>query len=375
MTDRSTRLASQPLADYRASQSEIDHAIQQVLARGRYILGPEVELFEKEFAGFVGTTEAIGVANGTDALVLSLRSLGVGPGDAVITVSHTAVATVAAIELTGARPVLVDIDPASCTLDPDKLAATLRGWLGPMPKAVIVVHLYGHPAAMPAIVEIARRHGLAIVEDCAQAHGARFLDRAVGTWGDVAAFSFYPTKNLGAIGDGGAVVTSDGARAARIRQLREYGWKERYISEVPGLNSRLDELQAAILRVKCRRLAADNQRRRVLAALYSQGLAGTRVTAPQAHPEATPVYHQYVVRTPNRDALRSFLASRGIPTAIHYPQAVHQQPAYRDRVAIGYGGMPETERAAQEVLSLPMHPHLLDEDIAFVLEHVKDWGA
>jgi len=267
MISRNTRLGSAPLADYLASKTEIDDAIRRVLEHGRYILGPEVEAFEREFGQFLGEAKVIGVANGTDALVLALRSVGVGAGDSIVTVSHTAVATVSAIELIGARPVLVDIDPASNTLSPEKFADTLQNWLGPPPKAVVIVHLYGHPAALPEIVATARHHGLAVVEDCAQAHGARFQNRCVGTWGDVAAFSFYPTKNLGAIGDGGAVVTRDSARADVIRQLREYGWKERFISLIPGQNSRLDELQGAILRVKCRRLGTDNQYRRTLARL------------------------------------------------------------------------------------------------------------
>lgn len=367
------RRTAAPLADYLASKDAIDAAIQGVLGRGRYILGPEVEAFEREFAAFVGVPHAMGVGNGTDALVLALRALGVGPGDVVVTVSHTAVATVAAIELVGARPLLVDVDPETCTMSPGHLAATLEAWAGPRPKAVVVVHLYGHPADMPAITEVARRHGMAVVEDCAQGHGARWGGRAAGTWGDVAAFSFYPTKNLGAIGDGGAVVTGDAGLATRVRRLREYGWRERYISDEPGLNSRLDELQAAILRVKCRRLEADNARRRQLGARYAAGLAGLPLRVPSTRPGADHVFHQYVVRTPARDGLRAFLASRGFPTAVHYPRPVHLQPAYLGRVDLGVGGLGETERAAAEVLSLPMHPHLLDEDVDHVVRLVGEW--
>jgi len=373
MIPQNIRLTSQPLADYLASKTEIDEAIQNMLARGRYILGPEVEAFEKEFAAFVGTTQAIGVGNGTDALVLALRALGIGRDDRVITVSQTAVATVAAIELTGAQAILVDIDPVSNTLSPERLEATLASGTGPKPKAVIAVHLYGHPADLPALSAICQRHGIALIEDCAQAHGAAFEGRSIGTWGAVAAFSFYPTKNLGAIGDGGAVATNDAELAARVRRLREYGWKERYISDEAGLNSRLDELQAAILRVKCRRLAADNARRRTLAGLYTAGLAGLPITPPAIRPGATHVFHQYVIRSAHRDALRAFLLSRGIPTAVHYPQPVHVQPAYLGRIAIGAGGLAESERASREVLSLPLHPHLLEEDIALVLQHLKDW--
>jgi dTDP-4-amino-4,6-dideoxygalactose transaminase len=363
----------QPIAEYRAYKGEIDAAIQRVLESGHYILGDEVNAFEKEFATAIGATHAVGVANGTDALVLAMRALGIGAGHTVITVSLTAVATVAAIELAGAEPLLVDVAPATCTLDPGKLETTLHENPGRKIKAIIPVHLYGQPADMPAIVEIARRHGCLLIEDCAQSHGAAIAGKTTGTFGDAAAFSFYPTKNLGAIGDGGAVITNDSTIAGRVRELRQYGWKNRYISDVPGMNSRLDELQAAILRVKCRRLHADNGRRRQLAAIYSERIRHSAITKPEAQPGIAPVFHQYVIRTAARDALMAWLKSEGIPTAIHYPQAVHSQPAYRNRVAIGHGGLGESERACREVLSLPMHPQLTDEAVCFASERINAW--
>lgn len=363
----------QPIAEYRAFKAAIDAAVLRVLESGNYILGPECAEFEKEFAAWLGAAHATGVANGTDALVLAMRGLGIGTGDTVLTVSHTAVATVAAIELAGAEPLLVDIDPATFTLDPQKLADTIREHPQRRFKAVIPVHLYGQPADMPAVLGIARQHGLRVIEDCAQAHGATLGGKTTGTFGDAAAFSFYPTKNLGAIGDGGAVVAGDAALAARIRELRQYGWKARYISDTAGMNSRLDELQAAILRAKLPRLHADNQRRRELANLYAIHLRNGAVTPPPLRAGAGHVYHQYVVRTPHRDALMAALKSHGIPTAVHYPQPVHTQPAYVGRIALGAGGLAESERACREVLSLPMHAQLTDEAVIFAAQKISEW--
>lgn len=363
----------QPIAEYRAYKSEIDEAIQRVLDSGLYILGPEVEAFEREFAAQVGAPHAVGVGNGTDALILALHALGIGEGDTVITVSHTAVATVAAIEWVGAHALLVDIDPVTYTMAADQLEETIRQNQTGRLKAIIPVHLYGHPADLPAVFEIASRHGLRVIEDCAQSHGASLAGRATGTWGDLAAFSFYPTKNLGAIGDGGAVVTKDARLAAQVRRLRQYGWEQRYVSAVPGMNSRLDELQAAILRVKCRHLPRLNQRRRELAALYSGGLDQAKVTTPTVRRGAQHVFHQYVIRTPRRDSLQEFWRGRGVPTAIHYPQPVHAQPAYLNRVAVGVGGLAETERACREVLSLPMHAQLTDEAVNYALQQLEEW--
>ena len=366
-----------PRAGYLARQAEIDAAIARVMTVGSYILGPEVTAFETEFAAFVGVPNAVGVANGTDALTLALRAAGIGPGDVVVTASHTAGATVAGIELAGATPLLVDIDPLTFTLDPEALAAALArppaGVNRAAIRAVVPVHLYGQLCDMPAIGAIAAREGLIIVEDCAQAHGATLDGRPAGAWGTAAAFSFYPTKNLGAFGDGGAVVTDDAALAARLRALREYGWRQRTIASEPGpgrgMNSRLDELQAAILRVKLPFLRADNQRRAAVAARYDAGLAGAAVTPPRRRPVATHVFHQYVIRAAGRDQLRERLQAQGIGTLIHYPVPVHRQPTYEGRVPVA-GTLTHTEAACREILSLPMFPELGEADVERVVAAV-----
>jgi dTDP-4-amino-4,6-dideoxygalactose transaminase len=359
-----------PKANYLAHKDEIDAAVRRVLEGGWYILGPEVAAFEQEFSAAMGVAHTVGVGNGTEALHLALRACGIGPGDAVLTVSHTAVATVAAIELAGAAPVLVDIDPRTFTLDPNRLEDALRAYVGLQPKAVIPVHLYGHPADMPGIVDIARRHELRIIEDCAQAHGATLHGRKAGSWGDMAAFSFYPTKNLGALGDGGALVTNAADLAERTRLLREYGWRQRYVSELPGMNSRLDEVQAAILRVKLRYLEQENGRRRELARVYESHLRSTSLRLPQTLSQVEHVYHLYVIRTSDRDQLKSYLQENGIGAAIHYPVPVHLQPAYQSRIIMGGGGLHETERACREILSLPMYPQMTDEQIQYVGERI-----
>lgn len=357
---------SNPGAQYRAHRGEIDAAIRTVLDSNRYVLGEEVRAFEAELAAFLGAGHAVGVGSGTEALHLALLACGVGRGDEVITVAHTAVATVAAIELAGAAPVLVDIEPATFTMDPRRLEAAI----GPRTRAVVPVHLYGHPAELAAIVEIAHRHGVRVVEDCAQAHGATYRGRRVGTWGDLACFSFYPTKNLGALGDGGMVVTSDAGLAERVRLLREYGWAERYVSHLAGTNSRLDELQAAVLRVKLRHLDADNAARARLAAAYEAGLGGTGLVLPTTAPDRSHVFHLYVVRCPRRDELLGELRANGVGALVHYPVPVHLQPAYHDRLR-GSGDLPQTERAAREVLSLPIYPELEASDVQAVIELIR----
>ena len=358
-------------ASYLAHQRGIDDAIRQTLDSGWYILGKQVAAFEREFADYLGAAHCIGVANGTDALTLALRACGVGAGDAVMTVSHTAVATVAAIELAGALPVLVDIDPVTFTISPQAIENAVISHRGKAKlKAIVAVHLYGHPAEMAAITELARRFDLRVIEDCAQAHGAKIGDQRVGTFGQIAAFSFYPTKNLGALGDGGAVVTSDAALAERVRLLREYGWRERYVSEIAGMNSRLDELQAAILRVKLKRLDEENEWRRQLARVYDEKLAAAPLQLPALQNNVSHVYHQYVLRAAERDQLKERLKEQGIGTLIHYPVAVHQQPAYRNRMLVGGGGLPETERAARSVLSLPMYPQLTGEQAEYVCQAI-----
>ncbi len=357
-------------AQYLSIQAEVDAAVAQVLASGQYIIGPETEEFERDFAGFCGAAQAVAVASGTDALQLALRACGIQPGDEVITVAHTAAATVAAIELAGACPLLVDIDPRRYTLDPAPLAAVLTA----RTRAVVPVHLYGCPADLEPILDFAHRHGLLVIEDCCQAHGAVYHGRPVGTWGQAAAFSFYPTKNLGGFGDSGAVVSNDVAVSERVRALRQYGWVERNRSELKGLNSRMDELQAAVLRVKLPHLQAWNERRRALAAQYSSLLEGCGVILPFEPQDTRHVYHQYVLRHPQRDALRNHLTSRGIGTLIHYPLPVHLQPAYAD-LKLRSGSLLESEAAAREVLSLPMRPEMSEEDVAQVCAAVRDFGA
>jgi dTDP-4-amino-4,6-dideoxygalactose transaminase len=375
---RTSIAQANPKAGYLEQQVEIDAALTRAARSGWYILGQEVEAFEREFARYIGCEFGVGVASGTDAIELALRACEVQEGDLVFTVSHTAVATVVAIERMGAIPVLVDIDPATYTMDPDRLEhaiaevgrnAALSGRRG---RAVVPVHLYGHPSDMPAIVDISRRAGLRIVEDCAQAHGAAIDGRKVGTWGDVAAFSFYPTKNLGALGDGGMVVGSDAEMIQRLRAIRQYGWEERYVSSIRGCNSRLDELQAAVLRTKLPRLASDNTRRRERARWYDELLADTPLQRPYPQASVEHVYHQYVIRSAEREALQNHLAQEHVGTAVHYPVPVHLQPAYRGNVFIS-GSLEHTERAAREVLSLPMYPQLRREEVAFVCECAADW--
>jgi dTDP-4-amino-4,6-dideoxygalactose transaminase len=362
MAGPATILASDPGAAYRARRAEIDEAVRRVLQSGWYILGREVESFEGEFAAYLGAAHAVGVASGTDGLHLALRACGVGPGDAVVTVSHTAVATVAAVELAGAVPVLADIDRDSYTMDPQSLDDALRSCagdprLGGRVKAVVPVHLYGRPADMVAIRDIARRHDLRGIEDCSQSHGAAVGGKKVGTLGDVGVFSLYPTKNLGALGDAGIVSTNDARLAERLRLLREYGWRQRNHSELPGLNSRLDELQAAVLRVRLRHLDKGNAARRALAALYDDALTGSPLVPPARDPETPSVYHQYVIRCARRDELRARLGESGVQTLIHYPEAVHQQPAYRDRLP-RVVPLERTQAAVAQILSLPMYPEL-----------------
>lgn len=359
-------LCSDPGAQYRTHKAELDAAIERVLEGGSYILGDEVRSFEAEFAAYVGAAYGIAVGSGTEALHLALVAVGVGPRDEVITVSHTAVATVAAIELAGATPVLVDIEPDFYTLDPRCLEEAIT----PRTKAVVSVHLYGQPADMEEILAAARAQGLRVIEDCAQAHGAGYHGRRVGSWGDAGCFSFYPTKNLGAFGDGGMVVTSDPEVARRARLLREYGWAERHVSHIPGWNSRLDEVQAGVLRVKLPHLEADNAARARLASRYDEGLAGTQVRTPARRPDISHVYHLYVIRSSRRDELQAFLKSRGIAALIHYPVPVHLQPAYRGRLPAG-SRLHETERAAREVLSLPMYPELGEKAVDSVIETIR----
>lgn len=358
------------LAVNRELSVELEAAVARVVASGWYILGGEVEAFENEFAGYHGEgMYAVGVANGTDAIELALRAFDIGADDEVITVAHTAVATVNAVERAGALPVLVDIDPQTYTMSP----AAARAAITPRTRCILPVHLYGQPADLSELRRLCDEYGIILIEDCAQAHGASLHGRLVGTWGDAAAFSFYPTKNLGAIGDGGAVLTPDYTRAERLKRLRNYGQTKRYIHTERGINSRLDELQAAILRVKLAHLDAHNQRRRELAAIYAAELAECGVTLPFVQPHAHHVFHLFVIAVPHaadREALMTSLSDAGIGTLIHYPIPVHKQDAYRD---LGVQPLPVTEDIATRIISLPLYIGLTDNDVQRVAAAVRYW--
>jgi dTDP-4-amino-4,6-dideoxygalactose transaminase len=359
-------------AQYLGIKVEIDNALQRVIDRSAFVGGDELTEFEKEFAAYCARVDAseagslevaekngsgrlfcVGCANGTDALILTLRGLGIGAGDEVITVAHTFTATAAAIVLAGARPVFVEIRENTMLMDPEALEAAIT----PRTRAIIPVHLYGQPCEMDRITEVAQRHGLKVIEDAAQAHGAYWQGRRPGTLGDVATFSFYPGKNLGAYGDGGAIVSSDEALIERVRRLADHGRVDKYNHDIVGMNSRLDNLQAAILRVKLRYLDGWNAARRRLAARYLAGLRESKLVLPIVHPEAESVWHLFVVRTAQRAALQARLACDGIASGIHYPVPLHLQPAYAF-LGLSKGALPVTERVAAQVLSLPMYAEL-----------------
>jgi hypothetical protein len=355
-----------PGAGYRAQKAGIDAAVARALDSGWYILGKEGAAFEAEFAAWLGAGQhAVGCANGTDALALVLRGLGIGPGMSVATVSHTAVATVAAIEMVGATPLLLDIDPDTYTMDADELVSVLDHPPPGLPpiRAVIPVHIYGQACDLGPMLAATRAKGIPLIEDCAQCHGAALDGARLGTLGTAAAFSLYPTKNLGALGDGGVLATADAALAERIAAIRQYGWKERYVSAMVGVNSRLDEIQAAILRVKLTALDDGNRRRRAIAAAYDAALEGGPIAPPHRRRGAEHVFHQYVLRTEDRAAVQAQLKAEGVGTGIHYPVPVHLQPAYQDRTPLGPAGCAETAKAAGEVLSLPMYPELTDAQV------------
>ena len=366
-----------PLAAYQHYRPELDAAFQSVMQSGRYILGPEVEAFEAEFAAYLGVRFAVGVASGTEALWLALRALELQPGDEVIVPSLTASATVTAIVESDAVPVFAEIRDSDLTINAAQLESLLSE--GPQgrsrrmtdrTRAIMPVHLYGNPADMTAITQFAKQHDLRVIEDCAQAHGARHAGQPVGTFGEVAAWSFYPTKNLGAFGDGGMVTTHDPEIAARLRRLREYGWRERYHSSEHGWNSRLDEVQAALLRVRLRHLEADNARRREIAAMYRAALPPT-LRSPACASSDLGVEHLFVMRSSHlrRDELSQKLKEAGVGTGIHYPIPCHLQQAYA-RFGGGPNSLPLTEHAANEVLSLPMYPELSDEEVKRVIAAV-----
>jgi dTDP-4-amino-4,6-dideoxygalactose transaminase len=349
-------------------REEIQAAIDRVLNHTAFILGPEVSLFEEDFAAYCGARYAVGVDSGVSALELGMRALGIGPGDEVITPAHSFIASSSAISFTGARPVLVDVDPVTYNIDPYEVRRSIT----PRTRAVMPVHLYGQPADMDAILEVAEAYGLWVIEDACQAHGARYKGRRVGSLGHIAAFSFYPAKNLGAYGDAGAVVTNDAKVADTVRMMRNYGQSEKYQHGFLGCNHRLDTLQAAVLLVKLRYLDHWNARRAELAQLYTRLLANSEVTTPKVAPGCDHVYHLYVIQSEDRDGLQAFLRKRGIDTGIHYPIPIHLQRAY---TSLGYrpGAFPVTESSATRLLSLPMFPELKETELQYVVDSTKSF--
>lgn len=354
-------------AQYASLREEILPALERVCANASFILGEEVRGFEKEFAAYCGVKYCVALNSGTSALHLALAAVGVGPGDEVMTTPNTFAATVEAISYLGARPVFVDIDPGTANLDPQRLKPALSS----RTKAILPVHLYGRPADMDPILEFAAQHGLAVVEDACQAHGARYRGKRVGSLGRAAAFSFYPTKNLGAYGEGGALTTQDEPIAALARNLRDHGQTRRYQHERVGYNYRLEGFQGAVLRVKLKRLDAWNARRKAIAGLYQRSLAGARVEMLRDDPQIESVYHLFAVYVDNRDAVRAALQARGVETAIHYAQPLHLQAAYAE---LGYTreSFPHAERACERVLNLPLFPELSDEQVKYAAEALAD---
>lgn len=357
-------------AQYQSIKPEIDAAIARVLESCQFVLGSEVTGFERDFASYCGTSECIGLNSGTSALHLALLAAGVGPGDEVITVPFTFVASVAAIIYAGARPVLVDIEPRSFTMGPGKIESAIT----PRTKAILPVHLYGQAADMDPILEIARRRGLVVIEDAAQAHGAKYKGKSVGSLADMACFSFYPGKNLGAYGEGGAVTTNDPEYARAVRMLRDWGQDRKYHHVLRGYNYRMEGFQGAVLGVKLRRLDQWTEGRRRLVRQYNSLLSHCDVETPREMPWAHHVYHVYTVRSADRDGLQAKLASEGIQTGIHYPVPVHLQPAYAD-LGYGAGSFPQSEAAAQQVLSLPLYPELSSEAVAQVAAGISRAAA
>jgi dTDP-4-amino-4,6-dideoxygalactose transaminase len=355
-------------ATYQELQDELDSALARVLGSGLYVLGSEIEAFEADFAAYSGANHAIGVANGLDALHLALRAMGVGPGDEIIVPSNTYIATWLAVSQSGATPVPVEPDEATFNIDPNLLEPAIT----PRTKVILPVHLYGQPVDLDPILAVARKHDLKVLEDGAQAHGARYKGRRVGAHGNAVAWSFYPGKNLGALGDGGAVSTNDPGLADQIKVLRNYGSRVKYVNDVKGFNSRLDPIQAAMLGVKLRHLDDWNSRRKALAKRYSQALAESHYGLPHVPEWADPVWHLYVIRTPQRDMLQAYLTERGIGTLVHYPIPPHLQQAYAE---LGYkrGDFPIAETMAEEVLSLPMGPHLTFEQQDQVIAALLDF--
>jgi dTDP-4-amino-4,6-dideoxygalactose transaminase len=357
-------------AAYEEIRDEIDAAVNRVVRSGWYISGPEVAAFEEEFAAYCGAAHCVGVGNGLDALHLALRALGIGRGDEVIVSSNSYIATLLAVDTAGATPVMVEPDPATHNLDPAAIEAAIT----PRTRAVLPTHLYGQPADLDPILDVVRAHGLKLIEDAAQAHGASYKGRRLGAHGDVVAWSFYPTKNLGAMGDAGAITTNDPDLARRVRILGNYGSVTRYVNEVKGVNSRLDPVQAALLRVKLKYLDEWNARRRGIAAFYQSALAGTGLVLPHVPNWSDPAWHLYVVRSEKRTALHESLGQAGVQTQIHYPIPPHLQDAYAD-LGFSRGAFPVAEMLADQVLSLPIGPHLPMDQARQVADAIRDWSA
>ena len=357
-----------PKAQFTPHEIEIEKAIKKVLSSGFYILGEEVNLFEKEFASFTEVKFCIGAASGTDALMLALKATGIMPGDEVITVSHSAVATVAAIENISAVPVFADIEEKTRCIDPEKIIPLISE----KTRAIVPVHIYGQPAPMNEIVSIGKKYNLKIIEDCAQAHGAEIKGKKVGTFGDASAFSFYPTKNLGGIGDGGAVVTNSAEIERNVREISQYGWRERYISYIQGMNSRLDEIQAAILRVKLPSLSKNNEKRRKIADLYTNSIKDNKITPPSDISGTLHAMHLYVIECEERNELENYFKSNNIGTSLHYPKAIHEQPAYQNRI-LGSNKLPVTEELYSKILTLPLYPELSDNHVERICSALSNW--
>lgn len=354
---------------YRAIHGEIDSAVSRVMERGWFVLGVEVEQFEREFADYLAVRHVIGVGSGTEAIHLALVAVGVKPGDEVITAANTCVPTVSAISFAGASPVLVDVERTSYNTDPSQIESRITS----RTKAILPVHLYGQAADMDPILDIARRRGIPVIEDAAQGHGATYKGKKLGTLGSAGCFSFYPSKNLGAYGDGGGVATDDDELAASLRRLRNYGEERRYFHKTKGYNSRLDELQAAILRVKLAHLDAWNARRRQIAARYDREIVSKHVVKPRERNYGRHAYHLYVIRSERRDELQRHLSEKGVTTLIHYPVPIHLQESYED-LGKGAGDYPVSERLANEVLSLPIFPELTDQECSFVANCVNSFA-
>ncbi len=366
---------------YLSIKEDIDNAILRVLNSGWFILGQELVSFEEEFANYCNTKYGVGVGSGTEALHLALLACGVGPGDVVITVSNTAVPTVSAIDSANARPTFVDIDPKTYTMDPNKLEEYLKKKFSKnnprsteKPKAIIPVHLFGHPADMDPILEVARRYDLKVIEDACQAHGTEYKGKKVGSIGDVGCFSFYPTKNLGAYGDSGMIVTNDKETAEKLRMLRNYGEERKYYTVLRGFNSRLDEIQAAVLRVKLGHLQGWNETRRNHAGLYNNLLRDSFVIIPVEEDYAKHVFHLYVIRTKDQRKLQEWLKTKEIFTSIHYPAPIHFHPAYKDR-GFRRGDLPVSEKYATEILSLPMYPELEEDQIQYICRAIRSFQS